>query len=128
MLVLPSPISRSVKWLFDASSAFEVHAPAKDFPASPVAGAKRTCRSVRGMSAFGVGRTSKRTDFRAHFGPRHPDGASLALRRRTPSNKPVVLRSCVAIADEVTARRLERYFKSGSGKAFAKKRFPGAPE
>jgi putative endonuclease len=38
---------------------------------------------------------------------------------------PVVLRSyvAVAVADEVTARRLERYFKSGSGKAFAKKRF-----
>jgi hypothetical protein len=27
------------------------------------------------------------------------------------------------VADEITARRLERYFKSGSGKAFAKKRF-----
>ncbi|HEY5075574.1 MAG TPA: GIY-YIG nuclease family protein, partial [Pyrinomonadaceae bacterium] len=36
---------------------------------------------------------------------------------------PVVLRSYVAVADEVTARRLERYFKSGSGKAFANKRF-----
>jgi hypothetical protein len=29
------------------------------------------------------------------------------------------------VTDEVTARSLERYFKSGSGKAFAKKRFLG---
>ena len=36
---------------------------------------------------------------------------------------PVILRSYVAVADEASARRLERYFKSGSGKAFAKKRF-----
>ena len=36
-----------------------------------------------------------------------------------------VLRSYVAVADEVTARKLEKYFKSGSGKAFAKKRFLG---
>src|SRR5258706_10945233 len=36
---------------------------------------------------------------------------------------PAVLRSYVAVADEATARGLERYFKSGSGKAFAKKRF-----
>jgi hypothetical protein len=34
-----------------------------------------------------------------------------------------VLRSYVAVADEATARSLERYFKSGSGKAFAEKRF-----
>jgi putative endonuclease len=36
---------------------------------------------------------------------------------------PVVLRSCIAVMDEASARGLERYFKSGSGKAFAKKRF-----
>jgi putative endonuclease len=36
---------------------------------------------------------------------------------------PVVLRSYVAVADELIARKLERYFKSSSGKAFAKKRF-----
>jgi putative endonuclease len=36
---------------------------------------------------------------------------------------PVILRSYVAVADEASARGLERYFKSGSGKAFAKKRF-----
>ena len=37
-------------------------------------------------------------------------------------------RSYVAVGDEVTARSLERYFKSGSGKAFAKKRFLAASE
>ena len=41
---------------------------------------------------------------------------------------PAVLRSYVAVSDEVTARRLERYFKSGSGKAFLKKRFLGITE
>jgi len=41
----------------------------------------------------------------------------------TQSARPLVLRSYVAVEDELTARRLERYFKSGSGKAFAKKRF-----
>lgn len=32
---------------------------------------------------------------------------------------PPVLRSYVAVATETHARQLERYFKSGSGKAFA---------
>ena len=61
-------------------------------------------------------------------------GSTDDLRRRFASHQqghvvstskylPAVLRSYVAVADEVTARRLERYFKSGSGKAFAKKRF-----
>jgi len=36
---------------------------------------------------------------------------------------PAILRSYVAIGDEPNARRLELYFKSGSGKAFAKKHF-----
>ena len=60
-------------------------------------------------------------------------GSTDDLRRRFASHQqghvistsqhlPVVLRSDVAVADELTARRLERYFKSGSGKAFAKKR------
>jgi hypothetical protein len=35
----------------------------------------------------------------------------------------VALRAYVAVEDEVTARSLERYFKSGSGKAFAQMRF-----
>ena len=61
-------------------------------------------------------------------------GATDDLRRRVASHQqghvvstskylPVVLRSYVAVADELIARKLERYFKSGSGKAFAKKRF-----
>ena len=65
-------------------------------------------------------------------------GSTDDLRRRAASHQsghvvstnkylPVVLRSYVAVGDEVTARRLERYFKSGSGKAFAKKRFLTTP-
>ena len=41
----------------------------------------------------------------------------------TKSYLPVILKSYVAVQTEPHARRLERYFKSGSGKAFAKKRF-----
>ncbi|MGZ5538643.1 MAG: GIY-YIG nuclease family protein [Chthoniobacterales bacterium] len=66
-------------------------------------------------------------------------GSTDDLRRRFKSHQqghvvstskylPVVLRSYVAVPDEVTARSLERYFKSGSGKAFAKKRFLGMAE
>lgn len=41
---------------------------------------------------------------------------------------PPKLKSYVAVETETNARQLERYFKSGSGKAFAKKRFwTGAP-
>ena len=43
--------------------------------------------------------------------------------RSTKGYLPVVLKSYVAVPDELHARRLEVYFKSGSGKAFAKKRF-----
>ena len=61
-------------------------------------------------------------------------GSTDDLRRRFASHKrgrvastrlylPAVLRSYVAVANELNARRLELYFKSGSGKAFAKKRF-----
>ncbi len=61
-------------------------------------------------------------------------GSTNDLRRRIASHQngqvqstkaylPVELKSYVAVADEPTARALERYFKSGSGKAFAKKRF-----
>jgi putative endonuclease len=35
---------------------------------------------------------------------------------------PVVLKTYIAVPDKVHARQLEVYFKSGSGKAFAKKR------
>src|SRR5215217_2082355 len=61
-------------------------------------------------------------------------GSTDDLRRRLASPQqghvistrkflPLILRSYVAVGDEATARSLERYFKSGSGKAFAKKRF-----
>jgi putative endonuclease len=61
-------------------------------------------------------------------------GSTNDLRRRVQSHelgqvistrtyRPVTLLSYVAVSDEATARSLERYFKSGSGKAFAKKRF-----
>lgn len=61
-------------------------------------------------------------------------GSTNDLRRRfeshqrgyvasTRKHQPAVLKSYVAVANEAMARKLERYFKSGSGKAFAKKRF-----
>jgi putative endonuclease len=40
----------------------------------------------------------------------------------TSQHLPATLVSYVAVVDEATARKLERYFKSGSGKAFANKR------
>jgi putative endonuclease len=60
-------------------------------------------------------------------------GSTNDLRRRVAShqhgevisthgNLPALLRSYVAVASEPQARRLEQYFKSGSGKAFAMKR------
>ncbi|MGH9468513.1 MAG: GIY-YIG nuclease family protein [Terriglobales bacterium] len=36
---------------------------------------------------------------------------------------PATLKSYIAVHDRPVARTLERYFKSGSGKAFANKRF-----
>lgn len=61
-------------------------------------------------------------------------GSTDDLRRRFASHQkgnvvstclhlPAVLRSYVAVKEELSARRLELYFKSGSSKAFAKKRF-----
>lgn len=61
-------------------------------------------------------------------------GSTNDLRRRVASHQsgkvvstrkylPVELVSYVAVQTEGQARELERYFKSGSGKAFAKKRF-----
>ena len=61
-------------------------------------------------------------------------GSTNDLRRRveshargevtsTRTNLPVTLQSYVAVKTETVARNLERYFKSGSGKAFANKRF-----
>ncbi len=60
-------------------------------------------------------------------------GSTNDLRRRvtshargqvvsTRSHLPCSLVSYVAVRGEATARALERYFKSGSGKAFANKR------
>jgi putative endonuclease len=54
----------------------------------------------------------------------HQQGQVISTRKHLP----LILRSYVAVADETTARSLERYFKSGSGKAFAKKRFLTATE
>jgi predicted GIY-YIG superfamily endonuclease len=42
--------------------------------------------------------------------------------RSTKPHLPVTLRTYAAVDEEETARALERYFKTGSGKAFAKKR------
>jgi putative endonuclease len=61
-------------------------------------------------------------------------GSTNDLRRRFNSHQsgnvastrkylPTILSSYVAVENETTARKLEIYFKSGSGKAFAKKRF-----
>lgn len=41
----------------------------------------------------------------------------------TKAHLPVTLNSYIAVKTEKLARELERYFKSGSGKAFAAKRF-----
>jgi putative endonuclease len=49
----------------------------------------------------------------------HQDGHVLS----TKSYLPATLKSYVAVETEALARALERYFKSGSGKAVAKKRF-----
>jgi predicted GIY-YIG superfamily endonuclease len=61
-------------------------------------------------------------------------GSTNDLRRRlaahqhghvnsTKTNLPVDLQSYVAVSTEKIARELERYFKSGSGRAIAAKRF-----
>ena len=43
--------------------------------------------------------------------------------KSTKAHLPVGLKSYVAVQTEDVARELERYFKSGSGKALAGKRF-----
>jgi putative endonuclease len=61
-------------------------------------------------------------------------GSTNDLRRRVRSHDngevlstkaylPVKLKTYVAVETETKARELEKYFKSGSGKAFARKRF-----
>jgi predicted GIY-YIG superfamily endonuclease len=57
-------------------------------------------------------------DLRRRFDS-HQKGTAVSTR----TNLPAILRSYVAVSDETNARRLETYFKSGSGKAFARKRF-----
>jgi len=57
-------------------------------------------------------------DLRRRFSS-HQEGSVASTRKYLP----VILCSYIAVMDEATARGLERYFKSGSGKAFAKKRF-----
>jgi putative endonuclease len=65
-------------------------------------------------------------------------GSTNDLRRRftchqrgevtsTRTHLPVTLKSYVAVPSERHARQLEQYFKSGSGKAFAKKRLCSDP-
>jgi putative endonuclease len=61
-------------------------------------------------------------------------GSTNDLRRRiksrndgdvisTRAHLPIALKAYVAVETETLARTLERYFKTGSGKAVAKKRF-----
>jgi putative endonuclease len=61
-------------------------------------------------------------------------GSTNDLKRRVHSHqngdvtstnllRPIKLKSYVAVETEEQARKLELYFKSGSGKAFLKKRF-----
>ena len=49
----------------------------------------------------------------------HQDGQV----QSTKAHRPVKLRSYIAVETETNARELEKYFKSGSGKAIAMKRF-----
>jgi len=64
-------------------------------------------------------------------------GSTNDLRRRVKSHhngqvistrmyRPISLQSYVAVQNENSARRLEQYFKSGSGRAFARKRLLAA--
>jgi putative endonuclease len=56
-------------------------------------------------------------DLRSRFSS-HKRGRVISTRRYLP----VTLKSYVAVPTERHARQLEQYFKSSSGKAFAKKR------
>ena len=49
----------------------------------------------------------------------HNDGHVVSTKAYLPAS----LKSYIAVETEALARSLERYFKSGSGKAVAKKRF-----
>ncbi|MBZ9852691.1 GIY-YIG nuclease family protein [Mesorhizobium sp. CA13] len=61
-------------------------------------------------------------------------GSTNDFRRRLESHRsgdvtstkaylPVILKTYIAVETGASARQLERYFKTGSGKAFASKRF-----
>jgi predicted GIY-YIG superfamily endonuclease len=56
-------------------------------------------------------------DLRRRFGS-HQRGQVMSTRAYLP----VTLKCYLAVPTQTHARQLERYFKSGSGKAFAKKR------
>lgn len=73
-----------------------------------------------------------------HFLQLHNDdvyvGSTNDLRRRFESHQPgqvtstkaylpVALKAYIGVETEANARQLEQYFKTGSGKAFANKRF-----
>jgi len=49
----------------------------------------------------------------------HQNGQVLSTKAHLPAR----LKSYIAVENEAVARELERYFKSGSGKAFAGRRF-----
>ena len=49
----------------------------------------------------------------------HNDGGVISTR----AHLPLILKAYVAVETETIARALDRYFKTGSGKAVAKKRF-----
>jgi predicted GIY-YIG superfamily endonuclease len=48
--------------------------------------------------------------------------------RSTKTHLPILLKAYVAVSTEKNGRELERYLKSGSGKAFANKRFWQSPK
>ena len=50
---------------------------------------------------------------------KHQEGAVFATKKRTP----VLLFSYIALQDRITAFRLEKYLKTGSGRAFFSKHF-----
>jgi predicted GIY-YIG superfamily endonuclease len=73
-------------------------------------------RSQRGASRHYVGLTS---DVRRRL-ERHNAGQNVA----TAQNRPWSVIVSVEFANEETAFHFERYLKSGSGRAFAKRHFP----
>lgn len=58
-------------------------------------------------------------DLRRRFDS-HQQGSVVSTRMHLPA----ILRSYVAVNDEANARRLKKYFKSGSGKGICQKTLP----